>query len=72
MSPPGIRAAQEDFGRRVDRRGVQVTPEEPVVIDLQRFTGNLKTAWKAGEVRRTHKRSADQTLSKEADHAWAV
>ncbi|RVH80581.1 hypothetical protein CN074_32205 [Sinorhizobium medicae] len=46
-----IRAAQEDLGRRVDRRGAQVTPEEPVVIDLQRFTANLKTAWKAGEDR---------------------
>lgn len=45
-----IRAAQEDLGRRVDRRGAQVTPEEPVVIDLPRFTANLKTAWKAGEV----------------------
>jgi len=45
-----IRAAQ-DLGRRVDRRGAQVTPEEPVVIDLQRFTANRKTAWKAGEVR---------------------
>lgn len=28
-----IRAAQEDLGRRVDRRGAQVTPEEPAVID---------------------------------------
>jgi len=56
-----IRAAQEDLGRRVDRRGAQVTPEEPVVIDLQRFTANLKTAWKAGEVRPTHKRSYRRT-----------
>ncbi|WP_348639345.1 transposase family protein [Mesorhizobium sp. M2A.F.Ca.ET.043.05.1.1] len=52
----GIRAAQEDLGRRVDRRGVQATPQEPVVIDLQRFTANLKTAWQGGEVRPTHKR----------------
>ncbi|WP_323130252.1 hypothetical protein [Sinorhizobium medicae] len=56
-----IRAAQEDLGRRVDRRGAQVTPEEPVVIDLPRFTANLKTAWKAGEVRPTHKRSYRRT-----------
>ncbi|WP_234842846.1 integrase catalytic domain-containing protein [Sinorhizobium meliloti] len=49
-----IRAAQEDLGRRVDRRGAQVTPEEPVVIDLQRFTANLK-------VRPTHKRSYRRT-----------
>ncbi|MDX0568500.1 hypothetical protein GOD83_32390 [Sinorhizobium medicae] len=30
-----IRAAQEDLSRRVDGRGARVTPEEPVVIDLQ-------------------------------------
>jgi hypothetical protein len=40
-----IRAAQEDLGRRVDRRGMQATPKEPIVIDLQRFTANLKTVW---------------------------
>ncbi|WP_245525819.1 MULTISPECIES: hypothetical protein [unclassified Mesorhizobium] len=57
----GIRAAQEDLGRRVDRRGVQTTPQEPVVIDLQRFTANLKTAWQGGEVRPTHKRPYRRT-----------
>ena len=31
-----IRAAQEDLGRRVDRRGMHPTLEEPVGIDLQR------------------------------------
>ncbi|MDX0852931.1 hypothetical protein GOD74_32425 [Sinorhizobium medicae] len=50
MLPIRSRAAQEDLGGRVDRRGVQVTLEEPVVIDLQRFTANLQTTWKAGEV----------------------
>ncbi|WP_342211658.1 integrase catalytic domain-containing protein [Neomesorhizobium albiziae] len=56
-----IRAAQEDLGTRVDRRGVQATPQEPVVIDLQRFTANLKTAWQGGEVRPTHKRPYRRT-----------
>lgn len=60
----GIRAAQEDLGTRVDRRGVQATPQEPVVIDLQRFTANLKTAWQGGEVRPTHKgRIGGQSLT---------
>ncbi|WP_245485749.1 MULTISPECIES: hypothetical protein [unclassified Mesorhizobium] len=57
----GIRAAQEDLGRRVDRRGGQATPQEPVVIDLQRFTATLKTAWQGGEVRPTHKRPYRRT-----------
>ncbi|MER8480542.1 hypothetical protein [Mesorhizobium sp. M1163] len=69
----GIRAAQEDLGRRVDRRGVQATPQEPVVIDLQRFTANLKTAWQGGEVRPTIKGlkalSPDKALSEETEHA---
>ncbi|MEK1889380.1 MAG: hypothetical protein AAAB35_17825 [Phyllobacterium sp.] len=52
----GIRAAQENLGRRVDRRGLNAKPEEPVVIDLQRFASNLNTAWQSGETRPTHKR----------------
>jgi hypothetical protein len=52
----GVRAAQEDLGRRVDRRGLNTNAEDPVVIDLQRFTSNLKTAWQSGETRPTHKR----------------
>lgn len=57
----GIRAAQEDLGRRVDRRRVQATPQEPVVIDLQRFTANLKMAWRRGEVRPTYTRPYRRT-----------
>ena len=30
----GIRAAQDDLGKRVDRRGLNAKPEEPVVVDL--------------------------------------
>jgi hypothetical protein len=56
-----IRAAQEELGRRVDRRGLKATPEEPVVIDLQRFAANLKTAWKSGETRPTHRRPYRRT-----------
>lgn len=52
----GIRVAQEELGKRVDRRGLNSTPEEPVAIDLQRFAASLKTAWQAGETRPTHRR----------------
>lgn len=31
----GIRVAQEDLGRRVDRPGLNAKLEDPVVIDLQ-------------------------------------
>jgi hypothetical protein len=56
-----IRAAQEDLGRRVDRRGVQGKSDEPVMIDLRRFAANLKTAWQAGEMRPTHRRPYRRT-----------
>lgn len=52
----GIRVAQEELGRRVDRRGLNAGPQEPIVIDLQRFATSLKTAWQAGETRATHRR----------------
>jgi hypothetical protein len=32
-----VRAAQEELGRRVDRRGVDSTANEPIVVDLKRF-----------------------------------
>lgn len=57
----GIRAAQEELGKRVDRRGSNAGPEEPVAIDLQRFTASLKTAWQAGEKRPTHRRPYRRT-----------
>lgn len=57
----GIRAAQEDLGRRVDRRGLNANSVEPVVIDLQRFADNLGTAWQAGETRPTHRRPYRRT-----------
>ncbi|WP_287290558.1 hypothetical protein [Mesorhizobium sp.] len=57
----GIRAAQEELGRRVDRRGLNAKIEEPAVIDLQRFAANLKTAWKSGETRPTHRRPYRRT-----------
>lgn len=57
----GLRAAQAELGRRVDRRGLNAKIEEPAVIDLQRFTANLKTAWKSGETRPTHRRPYRRT-----------
>lgn len=57
----GIRAAQEDLGKRVDRRGLNGGIIEPATIDLQRFVGNLKTAWRAGETRPTHRRPYRRT-----------
>ena len=57
----GIRVAQEELGKRVDRRGLNSTPEEPVAIDLQRFAASLKTAWQAGETRPTHRRPYRRT-----------
>ncbi|WP_259664104.1 MULTISPECIES: hypothetical protein [Rhizobium] len=57
----GLRAAQEELGRRVDRRGVNQKLEEPVVVDLQRFAASLKVAWKNGERRPTHRRPYRRT-----------
>ena len=48
-----IRAAQEDLGRRVDRRGLEDGGSEPIVIDLDRFAAGLKSAWRDGEQRPT-------------------
>lgn len=52
----GPRAAQEELGKRVDRRGVNQTLAEPVAVDLPRFAANPKVAWKNGEIRPTHRR----------------
>jgi hypothetical protein len=51
-----IRAAQEELGERVDRRGMNDGRPEPIVADLERFTAGLRTAWRDGERRRTHRR----------------
>jgi len=56
-----IRAAQEELGRRVDHRGMKAKIEEPIAIDLQCFAANLKTAWKSGEIRPTHRRPYRRT-----------
>ncbi|ASY61038.1 Mobile element protein (plasmid) [Sinorhizobium sp. CCBAU 05631] len=50
----GIRAAQEELGKRVDRRGLNAGTEEPLAIDLQRFTVSMAVkAWRmeiAGQI----------------------
>jgi hypothetical protein len=51
-----IRAAQEELGRRVDRRGLAGGQETPIVVDLDRFTTGMKVAWRGGEQRSTHRR----------------
>ncbi len=33
-----MRAAQEELGRRVDRRWLEPGSDEPIVLDLDRFT----------------------------------
>lgn len=57
----GLRAAQEELGKRVDRRGISQTLEEPVVVDFRRFAANLKVAWKNGETRPAHRRPYRRT-----------
>jgi len=51
-----IRAAQAELGERVDRRGTEPVVPQPVIADLDRFTASLKTAWRDGERRPTHRR----------------
>ena len=51
-----IRAAQADLGQRVDRRGTEAAVAPPVVVGLDRFGASLKTAWRQGEQRPTHRR----------------
>jgi hypothetical protein len=43
-----VRAAQAVLGERVDRRGTQATPAQPIIVDPDRFTASLKTAWREG------------------------
>lgn len=56
-----IRVAKEELGKRVDCRGLNAKIEEPLVVDLQSFAANLKTAWKNGETRPTHRRPYRRT-----------
>jgi hypothetical protein len=51
-----IRAAQGELGERVDRRGIEPVPPQPIVVDLDRFAASLRTAWRDGERRPTHRR----------------
>ena len=51
-----IRAAQEELGRRVDRRGLEASAGEPIIVDVERFAASLKAAWRVGEQRPTHRR----------------
>jgi PAS domain S-box-containing protein len=52
----GIRAAQAELGKRVDRRGLDGGREPEPSTDLDRFTAGLRIAWRAGEQRPTHRR----------------
>jgi hypothetical protein len=51
-----IRAAQAELGERVDRRGTEPVQPQSIVVDLDRFAASLKTAWREGERRPTHRR----------------
>lgn len=51
-----IRAAQAELGQRVDRRGIEAAGVQPIVMDRDRLAASLKTAWRDGERRATHRR----------------
>jgi hypothetical protein len=51
-----IRAAQAELGERVDRRGTEPARQQSIIVDLDRFAASLKTAWRDGERRPTHRR----------------
>lgn len=51
-----IHAAQAALGERVDRRGLEPAQPQPIVVDLDRFAVSLRTAWREGERRPTHRR----------------
>ena len=51
-----IRAAQAELSERVDRRGKAPVGPQPIAVDLNRFAAGLKTAWREGEQRPTHRR----------------
>ena len=51
-----IRGAQAELGARVDCRGTEPQGRQPIVVDLERFAVSLRTAWRDGERRPTHRR----------------
>jgi hypothetical protein len=51
-----VRAAQAELGERVDRRRTQTTTAQPIIVDPRRSAASLKTAWREGEQRATHRR----------------
>jgi hypothetical protein len=51
-----IRVAQTELGNRVDHRGTGPASRQPSIVDLERFTASLSTAWRDGERRPTHRR----------------
>jgi hypothetical protein len=51
-----VRAAQALLGERVDQRGTQTAQLQPIIVDPDRFAASLKTAWREGERRATHRR----------------
>lgn len=59
----GIRAAQAELGERVDQRGVaSAAPDKPAEpIDAKALGASLKTAWRDGERRPTHRRPYRRT-----------
>lgn len=53
-----IRMAQAELGERVDRRGTTAVREATTApADVDRFVASLKTVWREGEQRPTHKRA---------------
>jgi hypothetical protein len=52
-----IRAAQAELGERIDQRGTGAIRQVPAPVQLDRFVASLKTAWRQGEQRPTHKRA---------------
>ena len=53
-----VRAAQAELGERVDRRGTTAVREAgSAPAEVDRFVASLKTGWREGERRPTHKRS---------------
>ena len=56
-----VRAAQEDLGNRVDRRGMSASSAKPVTVDFECFAVNLAVEWQPGETRLTHRRPYRRT-----------
>jgi hypothetical protein len=52
-----IRTVQAELGERIDRRSSAAVRQSPAPVELDRFVASLKTAWREGEPRPTHKRA---------------